>query len=394
MRGPSLEGLVNHDVLIWARETSQLDVATVAAKLKQPEAKIRAWEAGDQVPTLAQLRRLANIYKRSIGVFFLNERPGAITQPADFRRLELSVNRTLSSDLANGIREAEAKRDAALDIYAQLEEEPPTFDLGLDGVLEPEILAQHLTKKLGVTMDGRRTWGSDYDALNAWKAAVESLGVLVMQVSSVAVGEMRGCSLALFPLPIIMLNSSDRPLGRVFTLLHELTHLTRAESGLCDVWEEAPRADREQSIEAYCNHVAGAMLVPFGELLAQPTVERANNRTQWGEDDLATLRKTFWASREAVLRRLLMSEKTSLTFYRRMREEYRQQHAGDEGASAGGFASFPRRVVLANGRFLTSLVVDAYDSSVITGSDLSRILGTKLDHLPKILDVLKERKAA
>ncbi|HXM83546.1 MAG TPA: ImmA/IrrE family metallo-endopeptidase [Burkholderiales bacterium] len=393
MAGPSLDGLVSRDLLKWARETSRLDVPAAAKKMNKPEARIRAWEAGEQVPALAQLRQLAKIYKRSIGVFFLEAPPAATEQPADFRRFELSTEHLVSSDLANGIREAEAKRDAALGIYAQLEEEPPAFDLGLAGMLQPEPMAEHLTQKLGITMNDRRAWANDYDALNAWKAAVESLGVLVMQISGVEVSEMRGCSLALFPLPVVILNSTDRPLGRVFTLLHELAHLARAESSLCDVRDEAPRGDREQSIETYCNHVAGAILLPFDHLLQHPAVANAR-AAEWGADTLATLRRTFWASREAILRRLLMAGKTSQAFYQRMREEYRREHAGDEGDSSAGFASFPRRVVLANGRFLTRLVVDAYDSAVITGSELSRILGTKIDHLPKIVDVLKHREAA
>jgi Zn-dependent peptidase ImmA (M78 family)/transcriptional regulator with XRE-family HTH domain len=395
MAGPSLKGLLNPDLLVWAREASHLDVAAVARRMQVPEARIQAWEAGDQVPTLAQLRRLAAVYKRSVGVFFLEQRPATPPQPADFRRVELSIPHLMSTDLANGIREAEAKREAALDIYAQWEEEPPAFQLlieppDLAPLGRPEDVAQRLTEKLGVSMAARRSWATEYDALNAWKAAVERLGVLVMQISGVEVSEMRGCSLALFPLPIIILNSSDRPLGRVFSLLHELTHLVRAESGLCDVTEEAPRAGEQQAIEAYCNHVAGAMLVPLGELLRLPMVARATDRTNWTADDLLSLRRTFWASREAVLRRLLIAGKTTQRFYQAMHEQLRREYAIDEGEQSKGFATVSRRVVLANGRFLTGLVIGAYNADVITGSELSRILGTKIDHLPKILDVLRE----
>jgi Zn-dependent peptidase ImmA (M78 family)/transcriptional regulator with XRE-family HTH domain len=394
MAGPSLKGLVNHDILVWAREASRHDVATVARRMQVDEARIQAWEAGDQTPTLAQLRRLAGVYKRSVGVFFLEQRPATPPQPADFRRVELSIPHLMSTDLATGIREAEAKREAALDIYTQWEEEPPAFRLMIDANLPPEEMAQRLVERLGVTMPKRRAWATEYDALNAWKAAVESLGVLVMQISGVEVSEMRGCSLALFPLPIIILNSSDRPLGRVFSLLHELVHLVRAESGLCDVVEEAPRGNEEQAIEARCNHVAGAMLVPLDELLRLPMVARAADRMNWTTDDLLTLRRTFWASREAVLRRLLIAGKTTQRFYQTMREQLRREYETDEGGTSKGFATVPRRVVLSNGRFLTGLVVEAYNADIITGSDLSRILGTKIDHLPKILDVLRERQAA
>jgi len=394
MAGPSLQGLLNSDLLVWAREASRMDQETVAGRLKVPTAKLQAWEAGTTFPTLGQLRKLARIYKRSVAVFFLNARPTDPPPPVDYRRLELSAPHLVSPELAQGIRAARAKRDAALDIYVEWEAEPPAFQLAVDPAIDPEEAAHSITERLGIAMRDRNQWANEYDALNSWKTAVESLGVLVMQISGVSVREMRGCSLALFPLPIILLNSSDKPLGRVFSLMHELVHLARAESGLCDVTEVAPRGDHEQQIEVYCNHVAGAILVPRADLLRQPIVAQASDRQEWTGDSLHVLRKIFWASREAILRRLLLAGKTTLQFYRAERERWRQQFSGDEGATAGGYATFPRRVVLSNGRFLTSLAIDAYDANVITGSNLSRILGTKLDHLPKILGILREREAA
>ncbi|HKQ23149.1 MAG TPA: ImmA/IrrE family metallo-endopeptidase [Burkholderiales bacterium] len=385
---------MNSDLLVWAREASRVDLATVAQRLKVTEAKLQAWEDGTQLPTLTQLRKLARLYKRSVGVFFLQARPVDPPPPVDYRRIELSLQHVISPELAQGIRAAEVKRDAALEIFAQWEAEPPAFQLGIDPNSHPEETAHRITERLGITTQNRQQWANEYDAMNAWKAAVESLGVLVMQVSGVSVKEMRGCALALSPLPIILLNSKDKPLGRVFSLMHELVHLARAESGLCDVTEQAPRGDREEQIEVYCNHVAGSILVPFDELLRHPLVTPALEAREWSSDELQTLRRAFWASREVILRRLLMAEKTTSQFYKAQRQQWRQQFAGDEGESAGGFTTFPRRVVLANGRFLTRLAIDAYDASVITGSDLSRILGAKLDHLPKILGVLGEREAA
>ncbi len=53
-------------------------------------------------------------------------------------------------------------------------------------------------------------------------------------------------------------------------------------------------------------------------------------------------------------------------------------------ADEGGFVEYFRRVVNHNGRVFTRLVVDAYQRELITGSELSRMLGTKLVHLPQI----------
>ncbi len=390
MAGPNLDGLLNPAMLVWSREQSHMDIATAAKRAGQTEERLAEWESGARVPTLNQLRTLANAYKRSVGVFFLVEIPDVAKRPIDFRRMELSTHHVMSPALANGLREAEAKRDAALDLFLQLEEEPPAWNLVLPGDTPPDYAASMLLERLPVTMKSRSEWGSDYEALSGWRAAIEGLGVLVVQLSGVPIEEMRGCSLATFPLPVIILNSTDSPLGRVFTLLHELTHLARNESGLCDFNEDAPRSRKFDAVEAYCNHVAGAMLVPADELLACAEVQQATPTTAWSLDQLKVLRRFFWASNEAILRRLLLVNKTSRRIYLQMREQFEQEYA-EQRARPGEPVMVPyyRRVLLSNGRFLTRLALGAYNSSVITGAELSRILNTKLDHLPKIREALR-----
>ena len=387
MAGPSLNGLVNPDMLVWAREESRMDVPTAASKLNQTVDRLAEWESGARAPTLNQLRDLANLYKRSIGVFFLRERPKVPRRPVDYRQLEVSTRSTMTPALANGIREAEAKRESALDIYVQLEEPAPEWSLQIPQNAPADEAAALILERLGITMRERAAWSSQYEALSGWRAAVEALGVIVVQLSRVPLEEMRGCALAMFPLPVIVLNSADSPLGRVFTLLHELTHLARAESSLCDLVEDAPRAEADEAVEMYCNRVAGAMLIPAAELAARPDVRRSDATTEWGLDELRAISRVFWASREAILRRLLDSGKTSRNYYRVMRERFQQEYAAQR-AQGGGPVPYHRLVLLSNGKLLTKLAVNAYKSQTITGTELSRILNAKLDHLPRINEAL------
>jgi Zn-dependent peptidase ImmA (M78 family) len=390
MAGPSLVGIVNPALLRWAREACALDVATAAAKIGVKAERLAAWESDPgAAPTMSQLRKAGDVYRRAVTFFFLDERPRAATAPKDFRRLELRREEHLSPELLNAIREAEAKREAALDIYADMEEEPPRFDLSIRPHDDPEQAATQLLGKLNVTLGDRERWRNDYDALRAWKTAAEARGVLVMQVSRIPLDEMRGCSLALFPLPVILLNSSDSALGRAFTLLHELTHLARSESALCDTDEPTPRRGDIESIEAFCNHVAGAVMVPRDSLLTDARVQAANQRSEWSDTVLKQFRNHYCASREVVLRRLLIFGKTSRDFYQRKRAEFQREYARFRSEQAGGFVPVHRKVLLGNGRLLTGLVLDAYDSRMITGSELSRILGTKLDHLSAITSELR-----
>ena len=394
MAGPSLDGLLNPAMLRWAREQSRIELEDAARSAGQTPEPLDEWETGARTPTLNQLRGLANTYKRSVGVFFLREIPRVPRRPRDFRRLELSAEGTLSPKAANGIRECEAKRDAALDIHLEMETEPPQWTLELPAQAQPERAAEVITEALGITMQDRRRWTNMYDALNGWKSAVEALGALVFQVSGVPVEEMRGCSISLRPLPIIVLNSADSPLGRIFTLLHELTHIARGESSICDMTDET-QARAVAQVEQYCNHVAGAVLVPRNELFSFEDVRQADEGTEWANDRLLVMRRHFWASRETVLRRLLMAGKTSQRFYRVMREDFERQYQDlQEAQSSPAIVPPYRRVILSNGRALTRLALLAYNTQAITGSELSRILNTKLDHLPAIRNALSREVVA
>ncbi len=59
-----------------------------ARKLGLPDDRVAAWEVGEVVPTIAQLRKAAEVYKRSLAVFFLSEPPEGFDTLRDFRRLD------------------------------------------------------------------------------------------------------------------------------------------------------------------------------------------------------------------------------------------------------------------------------------------------------------------
>ncbi len=381
-------------MLAWARVESRLSLEDAAAKLGQRPERLNEWEHGTRSPTLNQTRGLANLYKRSVGIFFLREVPNIPRRQKDYRRLELSTDGALSPKAANGIRECEAKRESALEIFIELEVEPRNWPLEIAPGTAPEVAATLIAETLGVTMQTRRGWTNVYDALNGWKSAVEACGALVFQVSGVPVSEMRGCSLSLRPLPIIVLNSADTPLGRIFTLLHEVTHIARGESTMCDL-VDGGHSKAAELIEQYCNHVAGAVMVPADVLQGIEDVQEADETTEWANQRLLEFRRLFWASRETVLRRLLISGKTSLTFYREMRQKFELQYRELANAPSSPPIVPPyRRVILSNGRALTRLALLAYNSRAITGTELSRILNTKLDHLPAISNALNKEVVA
>jgi hypothetical protein len=59
-------------VLRWARGSIDLTPVAASRKIGVPDDRMEAWEMGTKVPTIAQLRKAAEVYKRSLAVFFLS----------------------------------------------------------------------------------------------------------------------------------------------------------------------------------------------------------------------------------------------------------------------------------------------------------------------------------
>lgn len=73
----SIPALVKPVMLTWARERSGLSIEAAAAKVKLEPAILQGWETegGAVRPSIAQVRKLGEIYKRPLAVFFLPQPP-------------------------------------------------------------------------------------------------------------------------------------------------------------------------------------------------------------------------------------------------------------------------------------------------------------------------------
>jgi Zn-dependent peptidase ImmA (M78 family) len=378
-------GLANPHLLVWARETMGLDVASVAKKLKVPTEKIETWEAGKANPSLAQLRRLADLYKRPLAVFYLPERPRDFQPLRDFRRMEYGRRHENSPNLMLAIRRAEDRREWALELYEALGDEPPKFREALTRNETVESAATKLRKAIGITFDAQTQWRLDYEALRNWRSTIESAGILTFQASDVETGEARGFSISEKPLPVVVANVKDAPRGRIFTFLHEVVHIMLNESGVCDVKDDRKRDSPTAQIEMFCNQVAGASLFPRDEFLSTAVVRAHRDKHhRWTDVELQDLSRRFGGSREAALVRLLGLNLTTWDYYLEKRESlYKQYQVAQQKAK--GFAA-PHTVAISNaGPTFTRLVLEGLNRARITASDFSDYLQIRVKHLPEVM---------
>jgi transcriptional regulator with XRE-family HTH domain len=71
----SIPAIIQPELLVWARERSGLELDAAATRTGIEVATLREWERGEGRPSIFQLRKLGEAYKRPIAVFFLAEPP-------------------------------------------------------------------------------------------------------------------------------------------------------------------------------------------------------------------------------------------------------------------------------------------------------------------------------
>jgi len=379
-----VDAIVKPDMLIWARESGGFSKEEVAHKLRIKLQKLEDWEKDVSNPTVKQLRRLGEIYKRPLAVFYLPEKPVDFQPLRDFRRIEVGIEFTQPIRLNLQVRLASYRRQVAMDLLEDLYGEIQKFDYRTSLTEDPEKIGVKIREILRVNYREQIKWNDNYEALDRWRLAIENTNVLVFQSSGISPSEMRGFSIGEFPLPVIGLNIKDSPKGRIFTLLHEFTHIMLKQSGICDVDEGYNRLPEEQKVEIFCNHVAGASLIPKDDLLNEDLVIRNKGKDMWTDSDLSFLSERFKASKEVVLRRLLIFGRTTTSFYKSKREEFLKEYERLRRLRRGGPVPLQRKVISSAGLTFVHLVLNSYYQEKITSSDLSDYLEVRLKHLPKI----------
>jgi len=372
MAQPRINAIINPELLVWAREEAGLSLQEAADRLHVKVEQLSACEQGVKQLTINQLRTLSGIYKRPLAFFYLPQPPSKSAALRDFRRLP-DAERNATPALRHEIRRARYRRQIALRLYDEIGENPPQFTNTTNLEANHEDAAQEIRELLGITYEQQCQFSSEYEAYPRWREAIEARGVLVFQSAGIKLSEMRGFSISDTPLPVIVVNNKDIPRGRVFTMLHELTHVMLRSGGLCNLSEQ-------QDMEVFCNMVAGAALVPQERLLDEREVRGRGQQAEWPDAVIRMLANRYKASREVIIRRLLIAGYATPAFYERKRAEY--QREADAYTPSGGFSQPPHiKAINSAGRMFVELVLNSYHQEKITSSDASDYLEVRMKYM-------------
>jgi Zn-dependent peptidase ImmA (M78 family) len=391
----TIKALVKPALLRWARDRAKVKLEDAAKAAHVSAERLEAWErdGSDDAPTLGQLRDLAAKYHFPLAVFYLPEPPKDFAPLRDFRRLRDAEEEPISANLAFHIRSAYDRRELALELFQELDSEPQRFPLKATIRDDPEQVGRSIREFLKVDSESQQRAARQGRAFDFWRRRLEENDVLVFLISgphwSVDLKEMRGFTIAMPELPVIVVNGRDDSQGgKAFTLIHELCHVLLGESAISNGAGDYPTlkpADR--SIERFCDTVAAATLMPR-ELVLSFREAAGSGVREWSDAELRRISRAIGASRQALLLRFVTLKRASWEHYKEweevFEEEYRQR--AEDRAQEKKSVPIKRHVMVMswNGRGFTRLVLRSYYDQRITLNDVSSYLGAKVKHIPAL----------
>lgn len=327
------------------------------------------------------------MYRRPLGAFFLPEPPQGFETMRDFRRIFGSGETEWSAALHDEYRRAHAQRDALLEI-AELDGMEPPSAWRLRNLPDADAsiaTAARRALQSAAPLDFPTQGADEYRHLAYWIAALEQLGVIVMQTrgGQVETDEMRAFSLYFDEVPVIALNGADWPRGRLFSAIHEYAHLLLHTSGLCDTTTDTRATTEDRRLEARCNAIAAEILMPAADVLDNGMVQERAPGHEWTMAELIDAAKPFGVSVESFLRRLVTLGRVPIESYLVFREGRSERDLRGNRSSGGSFYLTKARDL---GRGYVRTVVDAHSRSVIDSATAAAFLDVKVNQIGKLAE--------
>lgn len=374
---------VTPTVVAWAINESGYSIEDLAHAIRVSSKTVEDWSTGAQRPLLAQLKELAAKLKRPTATFLLPAPPASLIPAVEFRRPSGSRRSALNPEELRRLREA-ARLQRILSWMGRELGEPQPVISRVSTNDNPTIVANHIRTRLGISIKEQVSATSGSAALNAWREAVEQVGVSVFMFS-IGDSSCRGFSLWDPQVPVIAVNTSWSPEAKTFTLLHEYGHLLTRTNSAC--LERGIRRTTVQSdvVERWCERFAAAVILPADDL--QEYIARFRVETPRWKPDLessAKIARHFKVSLPATVLRLVELELADWGLFKSIPAQADRKKVGGGGAG-GRTRSEIRRDQY--GSRTVGLFTDAMKRDLIGAGDVLDYL----DMPPAALHSLSER---
>ena len=366
-------------VLSWLRTSTGWEVEEVAKRLRTSVEVVKDFETGKRNPTMGQLNVLSEIYKRPIASFFLTKPKEEKPLPKDYRFLPNRAN-IFDKKTILAIRRSRSLQNIGKELSLNIRYETVTKVKKVSLTDNPEIIAREYRELFDLGLEKQKKFKDAYKLFGYLRDVLEDSNVLVFQFS-MPIEDARGFALADDLPSVIVINSKDSIEARLFTLMHEFSHILLGET-VIDIPDET-LANREK-IERWCNAFSASFLLP--KEYARELFEEYHGRLT-ETDTLISLSRKYMISKAVLLVKMLELDYISRQEFDNVLVRYApggtEKNTMKKKKMIG--VTQDQRCLSEVGNKFVSLVANNFDKDFITYSDALSYLSIKSKNFDRVL---------
>lgn len=339
----TVNALITKEMLEWARKRTLGTLDDAAKYLKIDKTKLEAWEHGESQPTFNQAQDIARRLKIPFGYLYLSRPPDESLPLPDLRVKPGTPPKNPSPDFLEILYDAMRKQEWYRDYLIAEDADPVPFVNRYSMSSPVEKVAEDIRQTLNLDEKFRRKTRDQEDFYTKLVEQAESSGVLVLRTSIVGnntkrkldANEFQGFAMPDALAPLIFVNQNDYLSARIFTLMHELTHIWMGISGVSiQDYLETPTSQDEPT-QRRANEIAAEILVPAKDLISR--WQKYNDIDQGLEE----LRTYYRVSIFVVLRRVYDLGMIPFDTYHDKYDELREGIVPKKkGGGGGGYQTY------------------------------------------------------
>ncbi len=384
---------INKEVIPYVCFGKKVTLEYLENSVKYQKSKLEKWlDVSDpSLPTILQAKKLAKCLHIPFASLYMNTNDIPIKSiPSVKNYRTISGNVPIDDSSLNiAICDVLLERDFLINQSGELKLSVPSLSIPQCKSGVPTDWAKMIRDHFSISSKDQFSFRSTRRFYLYLREKLENKGIFVQCFTDVPVEIVRGFAIFMPQLPIIGINDDDHTPAKSFSLIHELVHLIKRESSVCNNMYNTFAAQRE---EIFCNAVAGELLVPK-EALAH-FIQNSNYSKPYTVDTVTAIADKFSVSRNVIIRRLLDCRKISKSEYDTYSTifiaENEQKKAEQRIASKLGINNGPRKNMSREAINRTSSAVCktlyyGYGENVFSKREIAQHLGIAQKHVDSFL---------
>lgn len=384
---------INKETLNFICSQIGVTVTFLSKKTGQKEDRINSWldTLNTDYPTINQAKELAKVLKVPFAGLYMNKNILPIKKLPNLRNLRTLPYGVVMGDSSLNLAVAELIRYHEFLTSAESELKIEAVPLSLPAIDDNASISEYakiIRDFFDIQMVDQFKLPTPRQFYLYVRQKIENKGIFIHCFTGVDIQIARGISIFNETAPIIGINDNDRYPAKTFSIIHELVHILKRQSTICN---EMITSFSSAAEEVFCNAVAGEVLVPAASLSAYLTEK---NITFIGLDDVETMASRFSISKEVIIRRLLDTNRFSKDEYNNFADEIRQtlswqkeedKLARQEGRGKPVLKNVSREAIDKTSPTICRVLLIGYSDGYFSKQEVSGFLRIKEKHIPNFL---------